>query len=138
MFSISVNVGYVLQNGKGKRIGDMNDEIVQYIVVNKELGMSTGKVSAQVAHVAMMMGIHYGMVDNDNDDFWFWYTCNEQKKIILQGKQKDLEKLAEKFFFVIDSGYTEIPKDSLTVVGLPPMRKSEAKQYIKRLQLYRD
>ncbi|WP_330729651.1 aminoacyl-tRNA hydrolase [Bacillus subtilis] len=138
MFSISVNVGYVLQNGKGKRIGDMNDEIVQYIVVNKELGMSTGKVSAQVAHVAMMMGIHYGMVDNDNDDFWFWYTCNEQKKIILQGKQKDLEKLTEKFFFVIDSGYTEIPKGSLTVVGLPPMRKSEAKQYIKRLQLYRD
>ncbi|MEE5181102.1 peptidyl-tRNA hydrolase [Bacillus subtilis] len=116
----------------------MNDEIVQYIVVNKELGMSTGKVSAQVAHVAMMMGIHYGMVDNDNDDFWFWYTCNEQKKIILQGKQKDLEKLTEKFFFVIDSGYTEIPKGSLTVVGLPPMRKSEAKQYIKRLQLYRD
>jgi len=114
----------------------MNDEIVQYIVVNKDLEMSTGKTSAQVAHVATDIAVtltNYG----DDMNFWFW-RHNGQKKIILQGKQKDLEKLAEKFYAIYDSGLTEIPKDSLTVVGLPPMKRSEAKQYIKRLQLYKD
>lgn len=114
------------------------DEIVQYFVVNKDLGMSTGKTSAQVAHVATMIAVHFAMIDTDNKDFWYWYNIDNQKKIILQGKQKDLDRLSEHFFSIRDNGLTEIPKNSLTVIGLPPMKKSEAKQYIKRLQLYKD
>ena len=115
----------------------MNDEIVQYYIVNKDLKMSAGKMSAQVAHVATMIAVYYAMLEDDNTDFWLWYNIDNQKKIILEAKQKDLEKLSEKFFFVRDMGLTEIPEHSLTVVGLPPMKKSEAKQYIKRLQLYK-
>ena len=118
--------------------GEVMDEIVQYFVVNKDLGMSTGKTSAQVAHVATMIAVHFAMIDTDNKDFWYWYNIDNQKKIILQGKQKDLDRLSEHFFSIRDNGLTEIPKNSLTVIGLPPMKKSEAKQYIKRLQLYKD
>jgi peptidyl-tRNA hydrolase len=117
------------------------DELIQYFVVNSELNMSAGKVAAQVAHVATIIAFDYGHYQHSYDSERFdvfeqWYK-NDMKKIILKGKQKDLEKLIEKgFYFIRDNGLTEIPPNSLTVVGLQPMPKSEAQQYVKRLRLY--
>lgn len=117
----------------------MSDEIVQYFVVNKELNMSPGKIAAQVAHVATISTseIMNPMSKNVIYGVWFYPWLNgNQKKIILKGKQKDLEKLiGEGFFYIKDNGLTEIPPGSLTVVGLPPMLKTDAQQYVKRLQL---
>ena len=111
----------------------MQDELVEYFIVNSELNMSAGKVAAQVGHVATIIAVEYFEFD---DDFVAWYNA-DQKKIILRGKQKDLEKLIEAgFYYIRDNGLTEVPKNSLTVVGLPPMLKSEAQKYVKRLQLY--
>jgi peptidyl-tRNA hydrolase, PTH2 family len=115
-----------------------DEELVQYFVVNSELGMSAGKIAAQVAHVATQTAVHYLTMEPDNKDFWEWYSIDRQKKIILKGKQKDVERLAENFFYVLDDGWTEVPESSLTVAGLPPMKRSDAQQYIKRLQLYKD
>ena len=110
----------------------MEDELVEYFVVNSELNMSTGKVCAQVGHIATIIAVEYC----DQDIFWKWYQ-KDQKKIILCGKQKDLEKLIDAgFYYIRDNGLTEVPKNSLTVVGLPPMLKSEAQKFVKRLQLY--
>lgn len=112
----------------------MEDEIVQYYVVNKELNMSTGKIAVQVAHVAIMIALDGG--NGKIPKFHDWYTNYDQKKIILKGKQKDLEKLIKQgFYYVRDLGLTEIEEGSLTVVGLYPMWKSEAQKYVKRLQL---
>jgi|GEM_PF-158305 len=108
-------------------------EIVEYFIVNSELNLSPGKVAAQVAHVATIIAVEnsfkrWGL-------FWQWYEL-DQKKIILRGKQKDLEKLIDAgFYYIRDNGLTEIPYGSLTVVGLPPMLKQDAKKYVKRLQL---
>lgn len=111
----------------------MEDEIVQYFVVNSELNMSAGKVAVQVAHVVSIISD----CNQQNITYWKWKKENNQKKIILRGKQKDLERLIDLgFYFIRDKGFTEIPADSLTCVGLPPMLKSEAQKYIKRLQLY--
>jgi peptidyl-tRNA hydrolase len=116
------------------------DELVQYFVVNKELEMSAGKMAAQVAHVATLSVTD---IMNPTGRFNIYQYCfyqwmsNGQKKIILKGKQKDLEKLiSEGFYFIRDNGLTEIPTGSLTVVGLPPMKKSDAQKYVKRLQLF--
>lgn len=110
----------------------MEDEIVQYYVVNKELNMSPGKIAAQVAHVAT----HIALACGDLIQFYSWLDKYNQKKIILKGKQKDLERLiGQGFYYVRDLGLTEIEEGSLTVVGLPPMYKSEAQKYVKRLQL---
>jgi peptidyl-tRNA hydrolase len=109
------------------------DELIQYYVVNQDLNMSTGKVAAQVAHVATIIAMYEG----GNDNFHNWFQKSDQKKIILKGKQKDLEKLIDQgFYYIRDNGLTEIPAGSLTVAGLPPMPKSEAQQYVKRLRLY--
>lgn len=112
----------------------MDDELVEYFVVNSELNMSTGKAAAQVGHVATIIAV--GKNNKRWDLFWQWYE-SDQKKIILRGKQKDLEKLIEQgFYYIKDNGLTEIESGSLTCVGIPPMLKSDAKKYVKRLQLY--
>ena len=123
------------------------EELIQYLVVNKDLGMSSGKIAAQVGHACTICTYKYltedtdlswgGNFQLDKDKFLAWYK-GEQKKIVLEGHQKDLEKLVENnFFFVRDAGYTEIPANSLTVVSLGIMTREEAKQYTKRLQLLR-
>ena len=111
------------------------DEYIQYYVVNKSLEMSKGRMSAQVAHGATISA----MVLGDCDYFKEWFD-NNQKKVILQGSENDMYKIlfnVANSFLVKDNGLTEIPKDSMTVVVLPPMKRLEAKQYVKRLQLYK-
>jgi len=89
----------------------MEDE---YFIVNSELNMSAGKVAAQIGHVATIIAVDYC----DQDIFWKWYQ-NDQKKIILRGKQKDLEKLIDAgFYYIRDNGLTEIENGALTCVGL--------------------
>lgn len=111
----------------------MEEEIVQYFVVNKDLNMSSGKIAAQVAHVATIITLH--MVKEADMFFEKWFNT-DQKKIILRGKQKDLEKLVELGFdYIKDNGLTEIPANSLTCVGFPPRPKSELQKFVKRLQL---
>lgn len=108
--------------------------LVQYYVVNSELSMSKGKVAAQVAHVATGIALKY----KEDSNFKKWYE-NGQTKVILRGKEKDLLKLIDSGFeHIRDNGHTEIPEGSLTVVGLPPMPKKEAKKYIKRLQVLKE
>ena len=122
------------QYGFNEEVNESNeDEIVEYFIINSELNLSKGKCAAQVAHVATIIAVEYS--NNDNENFDKWYSL-DQKKIILRGKQKDLEKLIEQgFYYIRDNGLTECEKNSLTAVGLPPMLRSEAKKYVKRLQL---
>lgn len=113
------------------------DEIVSYYVVNKEINMTAPKLSGQVGHVATKIAVKY----NHELAFKEWFNNGEgsQAKIILRGSKKELEKLIEiGWEFTIDEGRTEIPENSLTVVGLKPMKKSEVIEkfkLIKRLQL---
>lgn len=112
----------------------LDNEIVEYFVVNSELNMSVGKVAVQVAHAATIITVEKS--NKKWDLFWQWYE-SDQKKIILRGKQKDLERLIDAgFYYIRDNGLTEIPSGSLTCVGLPPMLKRDAQKYVKRLQLY--
>lgn len=109
----------------------MNDELVQYFVVNKDLVMSPGKIAAQVAHVATI--ITYTLRDTETWNEWYE---NDQPKIILRGKEKDLLKLIEEgAYYIRDNGRTEIPENSLTCIGFPPALKSEMKQKLKRFQV---
>jgi peptidyl-tRNA hydrolase len=108
------------------------DELVQYYIVNKDLGMSSRKIAAQVAHVATIIASE----ECENSKFSEWYIIHNQKKIILGGHKKVLEKLVEQgFYYIKDNGLTEIPPNSLTCVGLGVMTREEAKPFIKRLQL---
>ena len=127
------------------------NEIIQYFVVNSEIKISASKLSAQIGHVATIITheitkIMYqplnGEYINPNiliniDDWIKWYDNGKnQKKIILRGKEKQLLKLIDQgFYYIRDNGNNELPSRTLTTVGLPPMKRSEAQKYIKRLQL---
>ncbi|MFA5560066.1 MAG: aminoacyl-tRNA hydrolase [Methanofastidiosum sp.] len=108
------------------------DELVQYYVINSDLNMSPGKIAVSVAHVATIVALDA----DSNIDFFDWYYEHNQKKIILRGKQKDLERLVNQgFYYIKDIGLKEVNEGALTCVGLGVMWKSQAQQYIKRLQL---
>lgn len=107
------------------------EELVQYIIINKDLGMSPGKIAAQAGHVCTICAVKLG----NTSAFKIWYN-GSQKKIVLGAHQKDMEKLeADGYFSVRDLGLTEIPQNSLTAISLGIMTKEKAKTIVKRLQL---
>ena len=108
------------------------NELIQYFVVNKDLNMSLGKIAAQVAHVCMLIALR----DQDNIEFQQWKN-SIMKKVILSGHEKDLKKLMALDFVIpiIDKGFTEIPPDSLTVIGFPIMTRIEANIYVRKFRL---
>ena len=111
------------------------DELIQYFIVNKEINMSRGKTAAQVAHVATIIAVN----EKGEEAFQDWFNSGSQKKIILQGKEKDLLKLIENgAYYIRDNGLTELDPNTLTVVGLKPMKRSVAQNHVKRMQLLRD
>jgi peptidyl-tRNA hydrolase, PTH2 family len=117
-------------------------DLVQYFIVNQDLIMSRGKTAAQVAHAATLSTINLmssqSAFPERHDDFVEWVQTG-MKKIILKGKQAELEKLEKRGFFSIrDSGLTEIKSGSLTVIALPPMEKFEAKEMVGHLTLLKN
>lgn len=99
---------------------------VMYIFINKELGMSPGKMAAQAAHAACCAQ----RVSDDKlvDD---WYKYGFYTKLVMEAR--DAQHLAEiekylsergiKSVPIIDEGYTEIPKHSRTALGVEVVDK---------------
>lgn len=109
----------------------------QVIVVNKSLGMSQGKLAAQVAHASILSmfeapeGIVCGWLDNS------------YPKIVLQVEStQDLLDLQEKAnelnlpsALVIDEGRTEISNGSITCLGIGPATKEIIDEVTGKLRL---
>lgn len=133
----------------------VQDEIVQYILINSDLTMSSGKVGAQTAHaerrvvhnIMKMAAPYYCKIAMFEDtpkvvQYYEEWISKEEKKITLRVSEKEMRELLAKYgdqiAHVIDNGHTEIPPNSLTVIALNPMPKSEARDYYinKRWRLY--
>ncbi|OLS40099.1 aminoacyl-tRNA hydrolase [Bacillus sp. MRMR6] len=117
-------------------------DLVQYFIVNQDLHMSKGKTAAQVAHAATISTINLMSTQSSfperHEKFVEWVKIG-MKKVILKGKQAELEKLEKSgFFSVRDSGLTEVKSGSLTVIALPPMGKFEAKEIVGHLTLLKN
>jgi PTH2 family peptidyl-tRNA hydrolase len=110
-----------------------------YIVVNKDLSMSTGKVAAQVGHACTeyLMDVLTGQNEAEKRKCQLWYNdC--QKKIILKACSKAMSHLASEngAYPVYDLGLTEIEPDSLTAICLGIFDQENLPKTIKRLQCY--
>lgn len=114
-----------------------NQEIVLYLVVRNDLGMSPGKVAAQVGHgveLALSLGRRH---------FPHWTPKDPPcAKIVLMANRHEMEKLCNDFDSnmlakVIDEGRTEVPPWSLTVVAFVPAPKGSLMNDLKHLKLYR-
>lgn len=119
----------------------MNQEIQQYLIINKEINVSAGKLAVQTAHGsgrferAVMKGIDLPLFDQILYEEW---TEGNEKKIAVTGRLSLLEKLeSEGWVCVRDNGLTEIEPNTLTVVVSPPMSKESVPKWLKRLQIYK-
>lgn len=106
-------------------------EYVMYIVVNSELGMSAGKIAAQVGHVI----VNYMLQNESINSEWI---NNGQPKIVLGADQKTMEELLQfpDTYCTYDGGRTEIPPNSLTALCFAPIKRKDAPKEIRRLHLY--
>lgn len=114
------------------------NELIMYIIINKDLKMSAGKTAAQASHSVTTYLVNTMNSDNvfEKNRLFEWYSdC--QKKIVLGAHQKVMEKLEKdsRFFAIHDKGLTEIPTGSLTAICLGIHTKDEVIDITKRLQL---
>lgn len=125
---------------------------VMYLIIRESLGMSPGKIAAQVGHGVMQMVDRYykkkekaNYAGLDNPSFYLilretvkYYEewRKEPTKVVLKATEAQWDEL--KNFdceVVVDGGFTEIPANSETVLAFWPMRKDLAPALIKSLPL---
>ena len=116
---------------------------VIYVVVNKALNMSAGKLAAQVGHAIVGTCARYRGTDlNDR-----WLRFPHRWMIILEAKDGEqlyylYDYLLERrvtSYRVIDEGVNEIRPFSITALGVGPLDKdSDEAQYLSGLKLYSD
>ena len=121
----------------------MDDKLVMYIVVNKDLKMEPGKVASQVGHVVQLiteeiirMGYESFPTPQCYIDYIKWkFNCT---KIILRATEAELKNLIvnnKNARYVIDQGHTtQVEPNSLTVVGFYPC--SNMSELMKNYKLY--
>lgn len=125
-----------------------------YIVINKDLKMSEGKVNAHVAHAILDYFNNYinkayeeaGYIDewvesgilNDIAEELKELKDNGDTIIILEAPESVMKKLHEKgYTTVIDAGYNEVESGSITAVNIGIFTDEDKPKEIKRCRLYR-
>jgi PTH2 family peptidyl-tRNA hydrolase len=110
-------------------------QYVQYLVANKGLGMSSGKLAAQVAHAAVkgfMITCENPGGDASADIIAEWDRTGHTK-IVLEARDRDhledfkayAESRGFRSWLVIDEGRTEVAPHSPTALGFPILDKRD-------------
>lgn len=127
---------------------NQEDPWVMYIVVRESLGMTPGKMGAQIGHaVGIIDGIFREMAIDDDweplqgeklvlfENMKAWLE-GSFRKVLLSADEKEWTKLKEQHdcYLVRDAGLTQVEPGSETVIGLWPMKKSSRSKLLKRLR----
>ena len=100
------------------------------VVVRTDLGISKGKMAAQVAHAAVNCALKSKKSDSSNFKKWF---DEGQKKVVVKGQNEstllNLQQYAREVglvsSLVTDAGLTEVPAGTVTCLGIGPASDSE-------------
>ena len=109
-------------------------EPVMYIFVNHDLSMGKGKIAGQVGHVCCHLTKR--MINNPTQESVDWDT-HASKKVVVKATMNqlnELEKMANSIS-IHDAGRTQIPANSLTVVGFMPMYEKNVPKTFKEYKL---
>lgn len=110
------------------------------IVVRDDLDMSGGKLAAQVAHAAVTCALEA----KARKTKWFalWYQ-EGQRKVVLRAR--DLEHLRDlgakartmglPYALITDAGYTELPPNTTTCLGIGPAPENDVDRITGSLPL---
>lgn len=112
-------------------------EYKQAIVVRADLGLSRGKLAAQVAHAAISAA---DWADKRDRERW---KSEGQKKIVLKvPDERDLYEVREDAkrrglptALIKDAGHTELPPDTVTALGIGPAPEDEVDRVTGDLKL---
>lgn len=113
---------------------------VMYIFVNKSIGMSPGKMAAQVAHAAVVAS------DRSNPEMRnAWNEYGFYTKLVMEARDsnhletimKYLEERNIRSWIIIDEGRTEIKKHTPTALGVEIIDKDTKGEIFKSFDLYK-
>lgn len=109
--------------------------LAMYILVNKNIEISSGKLAGQVGH-AVARYIYRNVYSPKIAEYM---ENSREKKIVLSCSEKDLLKYeSEGHTSVRDSGLTELEPDTLTCVCLGVLDKDAiTDKKLKRMRLYK-
>lgn len=110
----------------------------QVIAARSDLGMSSGKLAAQVAHASILA---YESADQEARETW---KREGQKKVVVKvGGESALRDLAEQAHraglpchLVQDRGLTQLEPGTATAVGIGPAADHEVDRVTGDLSLY--
>ena len=111
------------------------------IVVRTDLGISKGKMAAQVAHAAVNCSLKSKKSDSSN--FKKWYS-EGQKKVVVKGTNESLLRELQQHArdigltcsLVSDAGLTEVPPGTVTCLGIGPASESKINEITGNLSLF--
>lgn len=120
-----------------------DDEIVQYLIFRRDLPLSKGKLAAQAGH-AVQLGMDAGSTGHGFSVKWFesWLAGSYTKIALvvddilaMDNLEIQLNEADILYGRVVDEGRTEVPAGTTTALGLQPLPKSVAKQFVGGLRL---
>ena len=99
------------------------------IVVRTDLGLSKGKMAAQVSHAAVNCALKSKKSDSSN--FTKWFSDGQKKVVVKVSGESDLRKLQQHArdiglisSLITDAGLTEVPPGTVTCLGIGPALES--------------
>jgi PTH2 family peptidyl-tRNA hydrolase len=112
----------------------------QVIIVRTDLGMSKGKLAAQVAHASVGSILRSG---GTNDQYVVNWLRDNQTKIVLEvGSEAELMSVNDKCrdvglnrYMVADAGHTELEPGTITCLGIGPDKVDKIDKVTKDLRL---
>lgn len=140
-----------LHSPRLKGVGELNDEIVMYIVLNTDLKMSRGKQIASACHACLKAYETALRFDNTSKMAHEWHNASHTK-IVLKASNAEILNLINKYIegvtpfisakiqefvanFIIDEGRTQVEPGSITSLAFSPMPKSKCPAEIAKLKL---
>jgi peptidyl-tRNA hydrolase len=128
----------------------------QIFIINKDLGMRTGKIAVQVAHgetlymseigACKCVSMVHDLEDKEHqmkDNFKEWTKDGMMKKIVLKATKEEMllligiSKIVDDVWFdiVFDKGLTQVPTDSMTCLVFEPLNEELADHFFGSYKL---
>ena len=135
---------------KTPRIPTSDDQLFVYMIVNKVLEMSSGKIGAQCGHAIQLLLLEQNRIarlvektDSENNillrmEYWCTrYINGGFNKIVLGANPKEWAYIKDNYnpIIVTDAGRTEVEPGSETVMALWPLFKDERCNILSRMRL---
>lgn len=117
----------------------------QYIIVNESLGMSPGKIAAQVAHASaghMMRTFHASDSGWRYNEMLDWFEIHGQRKIVVKSGETSMneyERLLRNdhidYTTIVERVFTDRSDEYATAIAVEPLPDDEIPNWFAKLRL---